>query len=116
MKLFQLLTLFQFKGILFAKPDAIKTATDLVRLYLHESERVYCDKLVDKEDIDLFFKLQRDIVKKSLEVCLNLKLEFLGDKRISGFGTQKNFISFRRFIFFGKLRVLTPSNNQYLGA
>ena len=34
---------------------------------MHEAERVYCDKLVDKEDFDLFFKIQRDVVKKTLE-------------------------------------------------
>ena len=52
---------------MFAKPECVKTTTDLVRLYLHESERVYCDKLVDKEDSNLFFKMQRDIIKKLLE-------------------------------------------------
>jgi dynein heavy chain len=52
---------------LFAKPDAVKTVNDLTRLFLHESERVYCDKLVDKEDSDLFFKIQRDVVKKTIE-------------------------------------------------
>lgn len=56
-----------FQGILFAKPEAVKTQNDLVRLFLHEAERVYCDKLVEKEDSDLFFKIQRDIVKKTLE-------------------------------------------------
>ncbi len=59
--------------MLFAKPDAIKTGTDLMRLYLHESERVYSDKLVEKEDIQMFSKLQREVVKKSLEVILKNK-------------------------------------------
>jgi dynein heavy chain len=54
--------------MLFARPDAIKTAQDLVRLYLHECERVYCDKLVDKTDHSTFTKIQREIVKKALEV------------------------------------------------
>jgi dynein heavy chain len=61
------MTFFNHQGILFAKPESVKTTTDLVRLYLHESERVYCDKLVDKEDAILFFKIQRDILKKTLE-------------------------------------------------
>ncbi len=59
-----------FQGILYAKPDAIKTPNELIRIYIHEAERVYCDKLVDKEDIDLFYKLEREIVKKSFEVSL----------------------------------------------
>ena len=57
-----------FQAILFAKPEAVKTHNDLVRLYLHESERVYCDKLVDRSDIDMFMKLQREVAKKSFEV------------------------------------------------
>ncbi|CAF5182211.1 unnamed protein product [Rotaria magnacalcarata] len=57
-----------FQAILFAKPDAIKTHHDLIRLYLHESERVYCDKLVDRTDIDMFTKLQREVAKKSFDV------------------------------------------------
>jgi dynein heavy chain len=54
--------------MLFASASVVKNLNDLVRLYLHESERVYCDKLVDKDDIVLFFKLQKAAVKKTLEV------------------------------------------------
>ena len=57
-----------FQGILFAKPDAIKTPTELIRLYLHEAERVYCDKLVEKSDHSTFTKIQREVIKKALEV------------------------------------------------
>ena len=64
-----------FQGILFAKPEAVKTINDLVRLYLHESERVYCDKLVEKEDSDLFYKIQRDVIKKTLDVSLPIEVE-----------------------------------------
>lgn len=39
-----------------------------MRLYIHEAERVYCDKLVDKEDIDAFYKLEREVLKKQFEV------------------------------------------------
>ncbi|CAF0714705.1 unnamed protein product [Brachionus calyciflorus] len=56
-----------FQCILFVKPESVKTVNDLVRIYLHESERVYCDKLVDKEDSQLFYKIQRDVLKKNLE-------------------------------------------------
>lgn len=42
--------------------------TDLVRLWLHESERVYRDKLTDDKDIEAFNKIQADIVKKSFDV------------------------------------------------
>ena len=55
---------------MYAKPDCLKIPTDLIRLFLHEAERVYCDKLVDKEDIDTFYKLEREMVKKSFEVII----------------------------------------------
>lgn len=38
-----------------------------VRLWLHESHRVYGDKFTDDKDIDAFTKMQTDIVKKSVE-------------------------------------------------
>jgi dynein heavy chain len=56
-----------FQGMLFAGPEAVKTLNDLIRLFSHECERVYCDKLVDQEDIDLFFKLQKGIIRKTFE-------------------------------------------------
>lgn len=61
---------------MYAKPDTIRTSNELIRLYIHEAERVYCDKLVDKEDIDLFYKIEREILKKAFEVRnKKLKLE-----------------------------------------
>lgn len=53
---------------MYAKPEAIKTPNELIRIYIHEAERVYCDKLVDKDDFDLFYKLERETMKKSFEV------------------------------------------------
>uniref|UniRef100_A0A8C9AK17 Dynein axonemal heavy chain 11 n=1 Tax=Prolemur simus TaxID=1328070 RepID=A0A8C9AK17_PROSS len=45
-----------FQGILFASPECLKGPNDLIRLWLHESSRVYGDKLIDTEDCDLFQK------------------------------------------------------------
>lgn len=53
-----------FQGILFSTPDCLKTPPDLVKLYLHESNRVYRDKMVEEKDFDLFDKIQTDMVKK----------------------------------------------------
>ena len=51
-------------------PEAIKTNTDLLRLYIHEAERVYRDKLTDERDMESFDKLVKDVVKKSFEVSV----------------------------------------------
>ncbi|CAG2194980.1 unnamed protein product [Mytilus edulis] len=56
-----------FQGILFAMPDAAKTPIDLVRLWQHEAERVYRDKLVETADLEAYDKLVKDVVKKSFE-------------------------------------------------
>lgn len=39
----------------------------MIRLWLHESQRVYGDKLTDDKDIDNFIKMQHDIAKKGFE-------------------------------------------------
>ncbi|NWX62644.1 DYH17 protein, partial [Promerops cafer] len=64
-----------FQGLLFSTPECLKTPVDLVRLWLHEAERVYGDKLVDEEDQYSFKKLLADICKASFQE-LNEELVF----------------------------------------
>nr|XP_058139450.1 dynein axonemal heavy chain 9 isoform X3 [Dasypus novemcinctus] len=53
-----------FQGILFSSVECIKSSQDLVKLYLHESNRIYRDKMVEEKDFDLFDKIQTEVVKK----------------------------------------------------
>uniref|UniRef100_A0A8D0NCH4 Dynein axonemal heavy chain 9 n=1 Tax=Sus scrofa TaxID=9823 RepID=A0A8D0NCH4_PIG len=53
-----------FQGILFSSVECVKSTQDLVKLYLHESNRVYRDKMVEEKDLDLFDKIQAEVVKK----------------------------------------------------
>uniref|UniRef100_A0ABM5FM48 Dynein axonemal heavy chain 9 isoform X2 n=1 Tax=Pogona vitticeps TaxID=103695 RepID=A0ABM5FM48_9SAUR len=53
-----------FQGILFSTPECLKTPQDLVKLYLHESSRVYRDKMVDEKDFTVFEKMQIETTKK----------------------------------------------------
>lgn len=62
--------LFHFQGILFAKPECLKHPDDLIRLWLHESSRVYGDKLVEAKDSSLFHKKLVDTAHKYFEVRL----------------------------------------------
>lgn len=56
------------QGLLFSSMDCLTQPTDLVRLWMHESQRVYGDKFTDDKDSDAFMKIQIDIVKKSFDV------------------------------------------------
>ena len=47
--------------------ECINTPTDIVRLWAHETQRVYLDKLADAKDIDVFEKMQKDYMKKSFD-------------------------------------------------
>ncbi|XP_057215442.1 dynein heavy chain 9, axonemal [Triplophysa rosa] len=56
-----------FQGILFCTSECLRTPQDLVKIYLHESNRVYRDKMVDDKDFATFDKLQSEMVKKFYE-------------------------------------------------
>lgn len=56
-----------FQGMLFATGDTCPDATNMIKLWVHESSRVYCDKLVDQQDIEAFNKVVGDVVKKNFE-------------------------------------------------
>uniref|UniRef100_A0A667HA36 Dynein axonemal heavy chain 9 n=1 Tax=Lynx canadensis TaxID=61383 RepID=A0A667HA36_LYNCA len=59
-----------FQGILFSSVECVKSTQDLLKLYLHESSRVYRDKMVEEKDFDLFDKTQTEAVKKIFDVIL----------------------------------------------
>ncbi|KAB0343265.1 hypothetical protein FD754_020191, partial [Muntiacus muntjak] len=56
-----------FQGILFTSPECLNCPNDLIRLWLHESSRVYGDKLIDTKDCDLFHKKLLEIANKYFE-------------------------------------------------
>ncbi|XP_015255846.1 PREDICTED: dynein heavy chain 11, axonemal [Cyprinodon variegatus] len=56
-----------FQGILLAGPETVRERTDLVGLWLHESCRVYSDRLVDLKDLKLFQKIQMETVRECFE-------------------------------------------------
>lgn len=52
-------------------PECVRAPAELVRLWLHECDRVYGDKLVEEKDMVLFAKIEGEICKKCFEVRLN---------------------------------------------
>ena len=65
------------QGILFSTAECVKTPIDMVRLWMHECDRVYRDKLVDEKDMENYDRIQGDISKKTFEVCLESKAQLL---------------------------------------
>lgn len=59
-----------FQGLLFSTGDCLTCPVDLMRFWMHETHRVYGDKLVDDKDIENFLKLQIDALKKNFEVSI----------------------------------------------
>ena len=53
---------------MFCTSECLKTPQDLVKIYLHESNRVYRDKMVEDRDFATFDKLQSDTARKFYEV------------------------------------------------
>ncbi|XP_035799351.2 dynein axonemal heavy chain 11 [Amphiprion ocellaris] len=64
-----------FQGILFSGPETVKESTDLALLWLHESCRVYSDRLVDVKDLQLFRKLQMESAHECFEGLEDKKLK-----------------------------------------
>ncbi|KAJ8253035.1 hypothetical protein GJAV_G00208400 [Gymnothorax javanicus] len=56
-----------FQGILFALPESLRYPIELVHLWLHESSRVYADKLMEEKDVELFNKILLDTGKRYFE-------------------------------------------------
>ncbi|XP_059474542.1 dynein beta chain, ciliary-like isoform X3 [Neocloeon triangulifer] len=56
-----------FQGLLFSTGDSVQSGEDLARLWVHETHRVYGDKMADDRDCDTFSKLLTDICKKCFE-------------------------------------------------
>lgn len=68
-----------FQGLLVAKPEAIKEPEMIVKLWIHEAERIYGDRLVSYEHLGTFKRLLADIVKKAFS-RFSLSKYFQGDK------------------------------------
>uniref|UniRef100_A0A5F9CH25 Dynein axonemal heavy chain 17 n=1 Tax=Oryctolagus cuniculus TaxID=9986 RepID=A0A5F9CH25_RABIT len=57
-----------FQGLLFSTAELLKSPLDLVRLWLHEAERVYGDKMVDEKDQDTLRRVTMASTKKFFDV------------------------------------------------
>lgn len=57
-----------FQGLLMSTPEAFNSSTKWGKLWLHESERVYADRLVTLVDLETYNKAATSIAKKYFNV------------------------------------------------
>lgn len=56
---------------MFVTPDCVRLPRDFISLWLHESSRVYADKLMEEIDVELFYKMLFDTAKIYFKVLAN---------------------------------------------
>lgn len=59
---------FENKGLLFTTGECVTTTSSFIRLWLHETSRIYGDKLIDKKDQEIFSKTIFEQIKKTFNV------------------------------------------------
>jgi dynein heavy chain len=80
-----------FQGLLVSTPSVFKEQEKFVYLWMHESERVYGDRLVDYEDLTKFKNILQNQAKKAFPAC-NVSRFYL-----SGGGVQADPLVFCHF-------------------
>lgn len=50
---------------MLSSSESLTKSEDLLQLWLHESQRVYRDKLLDQEDLEKFDKILSDVLKRN---------------------------------------------------
>lgn len=64
--------------MMFANGECVASTSSFVRLWLHETSRIYGDKLIEKKDQDTFSKNIYEQIKKSFSVsilnCYNIPI------------------------------------------
>lgn len=58
-----------FQGLLLSSPDRFNNATKMAKLWLHESERVYSDRLVSSTDLENYNKIAVSVSKKYFNIA-----------------------------------------------
>lgn len=55
---------------MFATGECVSTTSSFIRLWLHETSRIYADKLIEKKDQETFLKTIVEQIKKSFNVSI----------------------------------------------
>lgn len=61
---------FGIKGLMFANGECVTSTSSFIRLWLHETSRIYGDKLIEKKDQESFSKAINEQIKKTFSVSI----------------------------------------------
>lgn len=102
------------QGILQVRPNVIQTKLDMVKLFCHESSRIFCDRLIDETDRSYFNKILSELVEKNFGV--NITKESLAEKPIifGDFGKRGVPAEERIYLEMADNKVLVNLLEEYL--
>ncbi|OXB58804.1 hypothetical protein ASZ78_016002 [Callipepla squamata] len=92
------------KGVMLCPRTHLQSEDKLIRLWIHEVYRVFCDRLVDEEDREVFFQMVKKTTSNSFKQSLDKVLSHLSP-------TGEVADDHIRSLFFGDY--LKPDSNDY---
>ena len=93
------------QGMMSVDPASIDGADDVFRLWIHESQRIFMDRLIDSTDKAWFTKMQGDVVQKHFKKPVNA---IIGDG-----ADGKGLLLYADFVVAGKKAEAEHENRKY---
>ncbi|KAJ3027001.1 UNVERIFIED_CONTAM: Dynein heavy chain 6, axonemal, partial [Siphonaria sp. JEL0065] len=102
------------QGILQFQPANVTTKADIAKAFIHESSRVFHDRLIDEADRLFFFKLVSELVDRNFSV--NIPKDILVEKPIifGDFSKRGVPLEERQYVEFADMRVMNLLLEEYL--
>ncbi|KAI9333548.1 dynein heavy chain and region D6 of dynein motor-domain-containing protein [Obelidium mucronatum] len=102
------------QGILQFQPVNVTTKADIAKAFIHESSRVFHDRLIDEHDRLFFFKLVSELVDRNFGV--NIPKDILVEKPIifGDFSKRGVPVEDRQYIEFTDMKIMNVLLEEYL--
>lgn len=102
------------QGILQAKPQTIHNKSDIVKLFCHESSRIFHDRLVDQADRFYFNKLLSDLAEKNFGIQITPQALTSSPALFGDFTKRGVPVDERIYIELPEVKNLTSLLEEYL--
>ncbi|KAJ3183889.1 Dynein heavy chain 6, axonemal [Geranomyces variabilis] len=102
------------QGVCQARPQVVQTKIDIVKLFCHESSRIFHDRLIDEADRTYFNSLLSELVEKNFGV--SIPKETLSQKPImfGDFGKRGVPQEERLYVEMSDMKVMNTLLEEYL--